>query len=113
MKANILIVDDNLMNLKLAADVLGSEGYAISKAVDAEEALESIRKVPPDLILMDVELPKMDGLTLTKKLKGEPSTQHIKIIVLTAYAMQGDREKAFAVGCDDYITKPIEVRRLP
>jgi CheY-like chemotaxis protein len=113
MKASILIVDDNVLNLKLAADVLASEGYEVSTALDAEEALEIIRRNSTDLILMDVELPKMDGLALTKKLKDDPLTKHIKIIVLTASAMQGDREKAIAVGCNDYITKPIEIRKLP
>jgi CheY-like chemotaxis protein len=109
----ILVVDDNPTNLKLVSDVLGFEGYAILKASDAETAQEIIRNAPPDLILMDIALPGMDGLTLTRKLKAEDETRRIVVIALTAFAMKGDDAKAREAGCDGYITKPIDTRTLP
>jgi len=108
----ILIVDDNPTNLKLVSDVLAFDGYRILKASDAEEAQEMIKDSPPDLILMDIALPGMDGLTLTRLLKGDPETRHIIVVALTAFAMKGDDEKAQAAGCDGYITKPIDTRKL-
>jgi CheY-like chemotaxis protein len=114
MNSPILIVDDNPVNLKLASDVLECAGYRILKAVDAEEALIVIgREEKPALILMDIALPGMDGLTLTKRLKAEPYTRDIVVIALTAFAMKGDLEKAIAAGCNGYISKPIDTRRLP
>jgi CheY-like chemotaxis protein len=92
--------------------VLEFDGYRILKALDAEEAEIIVRDSPPDLILMDIGLPGMDGLTLTRKLKDEPATRRIPIIALTAFAMKGDAEKAHAAGCDGYITKPIDTRTL-
>ena len=109
----IMVVDDNPTNLKLACNVLKFEGYAILEARDAEEALEMIRRTPPDLILMDIALPGMDGLALTRHLKGNPRTSNICIVALSAFAMKGDDRKAFDAGCDGYITKPIDTRRLP
>jgi len=111
--ANILVVDDNRTNLKLVSDVLEFDGYRILKASDAESAQEIIRKTPPDLILMDIALPGMDGLTLTRLLKAGETTRHIIIIALTAFAMIGDEAKAREAGCDGYITKPIDTRTLP
>ena len=111
--ARILIVDDNKTNLKLASDVLAFEGYEILNASDAESAQEIIRNMPPDLILMDIALPGMDGLTLTRLLKADQSTQHIVVIALTAFAMKGDDARAREAGCDGYITKPIDTRTLP
>ena len=113
MAACVLVVDDNATNLKLASNVLESEGYLVLKAGDAEEAQAVIRKQAPNLILMDVALPGMDGLTLTRKLKADPSTRHILIVALTAFAMKGDDQKAFDAGCDGYIPKPIDTRKLP
>lgn len=110
--ASILVVDDNPTNLKLVADVLAFDGYRILKASDAEEAQEVIRTTPPDLILMDIALPGMDGLTLTRKLKSDEKTRNIIVVALTAFAMKGDDEKARAAGCDGYITKPIDTRAL-
>ena len=107
------MVDDNPTNLKLVSDVLECSGYPILKAEDAEAALAVIQKNPPALILMDIALPGMDGLTLTRKLKSEPTTKDIRIIALTAFAMKGDDEKAREAGCDGYITKPIDTRLLP
>jgi len=113
MSAKILVVDDNPTNLKLVSDVLEFEGYDILKAVDAEEAQIVLGATLPDLILMDIALPGMDGLTLTRKLKAEEQTRSIRIVALTAFAMKGDEQKAFDAGCDGYITKPIDTRKLP
>jgi len=109
----ILIVDDNPTNLKLARVVLAAEGYEVRVAVDAEEALAMLDGFHPRLILMDLQLPGMDGLTLTRLLKEDPATSDVAILALTAYAMKGDEEKARQAGCDGYITKPIDTRGLP
>jgi CheY-like chemotaxis protein len=111
--AQILIVDDNPTNLKLASDVLEWAGYNVSQAQDAEEALDIIKTSPPELILMDIALPGMDGLTLTRKLKADPATSQIKVIALTAFAMKGDELKAADAGCNGYVSKPIDTRTLP
>jgi len=109
----ILIVDDNLVNLKLARVLLTSVGYAVRTAMNAEQALADLAVVRPRLILMDVQLPGMDGLELTRRLKADPATKGIVILAMTAYAMKGDDEKARLAGCDGYITKPIDTRTLP
>jgi len=109
----ILVVDDNPRNLKLAFDVLEDAGYEVVEAKDAEEAQIMIDRNLPDLILMDIALPGMDGLTLTRKIKANERTKHICIIALTAFAMKGDDQKALAAGCDGYITKPIDIHQLP
>jgi CheY-like chemotaxis protein len=111
--ARILVVDDNPTNLRLASDVLEFAGHQVLSAADAEAALGVIRQTPPDLILMDIALPGMDGLTLTRQLKADPTTRHIGIVALTAFAMKGDDQKARESGCDGYITKPIDTRKLP
>jgi len=113
MSARILIVDDNSVNLKLASEVLEAEGYATVTAVDAELAQEILKDTVPDLILMDIALPGMDGLTFTRKLKDDKRLKHIPVIALTAFAMRGDEQKASEAGCDGYITKPIDTRKLP
>jgi len=110
--ACILVVDDNATNLKLVSDVLAFDGYSILKAVDAEAAQEIIRETRPDLILMDIALPGMDGLTLTRQLKADAHTRDIVIVALTAFAMKGDDIKAREAGCDGYITKPFDTRAL-
>lgn len=112
MAAFIFVVDDHPVNLKLACDVLEFEGYKVGRAVDAEEAQEILQHTVPDLILMDIALPGMDGLTLTRKLKADPRLQHVPIVALTAFAMKGDDRKALEAGCDGYITKPIDTRKL-
>jgi CheY-like chemotaxis protein len=104
----ILIVDDNAQNLKLARVILDTEGYEVRTAADAEEALHVLRSYAPRLILMDLQLPGMDGLELTRQLKADPARQGLIIVALTAYAMKGDEEKARAAGCDGYVTKPID-----
>jgi CheY-like chemotaxis protein len=108
----ILVVDDNPTNLKLVIDVLEFEGYDLLKAEDAEVAQEVIRTNNIDLILMDIALPGMDGLALTRKLKADPHTKDITIVALTAFAMKGDEDKARDAGCDGYITKPIDIKNL-
>jgi CheY-like chemotaxis protein len=109
----LLIIDDNATNLKLARVLLAGEGYVVHTANDAEEALTLLETFTPRLILMDLQLPGIDGLELTRRLKADPQRKHIVIIALTAYAMKGDDEKAFAAGCDGYVTKPIDPETLP
>ncbi|TMA25643.1 MAG: response regulator [Deltaproteobacteria bacterium] len=109
----ILIVDDNPTNLKLVRVLLSAEGYEVRTAMDAEEALAVIREFQPRLILMDIQLPGMDGLTLTRKLKADPETRDTIVVAVTAYAMKGDEARALAAGCDGYIAKPIDTRTLP
>src|SRR5688572_6718307 len=108
----ILIVDDNPANLKLARVLLTAEGYEVRTAEAAEEALEILETFTPRLILMDVQLPGIDGLELTRRLKADPARRGILIVALTAYAMKGDDAKALAAGCDDYVTKPIDADAL-
>jgi len=112
-KEPILIVDDNPINLKLIRVLLAGEGYEVRTAAAAEEALDLLKDFRPRLILMDIQLPGMDGLELTRRIKADPATQKTSILALTAYAMKGDEEKALAAGCDGYITKPIDTRALP
>lgn len=109
----ILIVDDNPANLKLARVLLAGEGYRVRTAMNAEEALACVQEERPALILMDIQLPGMDGLALTRHLKTKVATRSIVIIVLTAYAMIGDEAKALDAGCDGYVPKPIDTRTLP
>jgi len=111
--ATILVVDDNPTNLKLACYVLESEGYIVLRAQDAQAALEVLQRLSPDLILMDLQMPGMDGLTLTRRLKADLAYRHIRIVALTAFAMKGDDRKAMEAGCDGYITKPIDTIKLP
>jgi len=109
----ILIVDDNPQNLKLARVILAAEGYEVKTAIDAEDALSILESFAPRLILMDLQLPRMDGLELTRLIKADPRRRDTIVIALTAYAMKGDDEKAFAAGCDGYMSKPIDTDALP
>ena len=104
----ILVVDDNPANLKLARVLLSADGFVVQTAADAEEAMRLLEGFRPAVILMDIQLPGMDGLELTRRLKADPATAGIRIVALTAYAMKGDDEKARAAGCDGYIAKPID-----
>jgi CheY-like chemotaxis protein len=106
----ILIIEDNLLNLELATDLLEANGFVVSSAQTAEEGLRLAHELLPDLVLMDFSLPGMDGLTATKNLKADPATRHVAVVGLTANAMKGDEELAFAAGCDGYLTKPIDTR---
>lgn len=112
MSATILVVDDSPTNLKLACDVLEYEGFSVLRASDAGEAREVLKHSLPDLILMDIQMPGIDGLTLIRLLKADPAYQHIRIVALTAFAMKGDEQKALEAGCDGYITKPIDTHTL-
>jgi len=109
----ILIVDDNPQNLKLARVILAAEGYEVKTAIDAEDALSILESFAPRLILMDLQLPRMDGLELTRLIKADPRRRDTIVIALTAYAMKGDDERAFAAGCDGYMSKPIDTDALP
>lgn len=109
----ILIVDDHPANATLLSFLLKKRGYEVRVARDADEALALLAGFRPRMIMMDLQLPGMDGLTLTRKLKREPATSDIIIVALTAYAMKGDEERARAAGCDDYVSKPIDTRTLP
>lgn len=113
MAARILIVDDNPTNAKLVAYLMVASGYEVTTAIDADAALDRVRERSPDLILMDVQLPGIDGLELTRRLKSDPATRDIVIVAVTAFAMKGDEAKALEAGCDGYITKPIDTRTLP
>jgi len=108
----ILVVDDNMVNLKLLRVTLTVEGYDVRTAIDAEQAMSVLASFSPRLILMDIQLPGMDGLELTRRLKADPATRDAIILAVTAYAMKGDEEKALAAGCDGYVTKPIDTRIL-
>jgi two-component system, cell cycle response regulator DivK len=109
----ILIVDDNPQNLKLARVLLAGEGYDVETAVDAEDALRKLAVMTPRLILMDLQLPGMDGLELTRVLKRDPARRGIVIVALTAYAMKTDEERAHEAGCDGYVSKPLDIATLP
>ena len=110
--AKILIVEDNEMNRDMLSRRLIRRGYEIVMAVDGEEGITAATAEAPDLILMDMSRPVVDGWEATRRLKADAGTQRIPVIGLTAHAMAGDREKAIAAGCDDYDTKPIELPRL-
>ncbi|MCW2608206.1 MAG: response regulator [Frankiales bacterium] len=108
----VLVVEDNPANLKLAALLLAHAGYDVVSAVDAESGLTVARDTRPDLVLMDVQLPGMDGLAATALLKSDPATSGIPIIALTAMAMKDDQARAEAAGCDAWIAKPLRYREL-
>ena len=109
----MLIVDDNPTNRRLIGYVMAASGYEVDTAEDADHALARIAARPPRLILMDVEMPGIDGLELTRRLKANPATRGIVIVVVTALATADVRARAAAAGCDDYVTKPIDPRALP
>ena len=113
MKEKILIVEDNPQNMRLMEMTLRVKNYTLLKATDGEEALDIARRERPDLIIMDVRLPRMSGLEVTRKLRENPAFSHTPIIGVTAHAMKGDREKVLEAGCDAYLSKPINTRELP
>ncbi len=110
--AKILVVEDNAANMKLAVLLLESSGYTVVSAMDAEAGLTLARDEQPDLILMDIQLPGMDGLQATRILKQEEATRAIPVIALTALAMKGDEERIRAAGCDDYVAKPLRYKEF-
>ena len=112
MGKTILIVEDEPRNLKLLRDLLQRFGYEILEALDGEQGVKLAGEKIPDLILMDIMMPKMDGLEATRIIKADTKTKHIPIIALTSYAMKGDREKTIEAGCDGYIAKPIDIKEV-
>jgi CheY-like chemotaxis protein len=108
--STILIIEDNAFNLELAADLLEAQGFKVVSAQTAEAGLRLAQENPPDLVLMDLSLPGMDGLEATRALKSNPATSHVVVVALTAHAMKGDREIALKAKCDGYLTKPIDTR---
>lgn len=113
MPQKILIVEDNANNRSLFMDILAFHGYQVSVATDGQDGVLQARKLMPDLILMDIQMPGMDGMTAGCLLKEDPATSGLKIIALTSFAMRGDQEKFLAAGFDDYLCKPISTRELP
>ena len=109
----ILIIEDNVRNLKLVRDVLQFHGYATLEAETGEAGITLAREQQPALILMDIQLPGMDGRATLKVLKADGDTQHIPVVALTSFAMKGDRESLLAEGFDDYMAKPIDIKELP
>ena len=108
-----MVVEDNPQNMKLIEMLLRSKSYVLLKAYDGEEALDMAIREEPDLIVMDMQLPKMSGIEVTKRLRQMPVFRHTPIIALTAYAMRGDKERFLEAGCNAYLSKPISTRELP
>jgi len=113
LKEKILIVEDNPRNMRLITMTLSAKSYELFEASDGEQALDMAIRQRPDLIIMDIQLPKMNGLKVTRRLRQTPAFNHTPIIAITAYAMKGDKEKAIDAGCDVYLPKPINTRELP
>ncbi len=113
MNEKILIVEDNEINMKLIKAILKTKGYVLVEAKDGEEALQAVVRERPDLILMDIQIPKIDGLEATRRIRKMEELGNTLIIALTAHAMEGDREKILDAGCDGYIAKPIDTRTFP
>ena len=109
----VLAVEDNGNNLLLTKDILRHHGYEVIEACNGHEAIRLARERNPDLILMDIQMPAMDGMAAGRILKGDPATRDIKVIAVTSFAMKGDRERILEAGFDDYIAKPLNTRELP
>ena len=109
----ILYIEDNVDNRILVRRILRAEGYDVLEAGDARETLQVVRNTRPDLILVDINMPEVDGYTLTSRLKSDPNLSTVPVIAITANVMRGDRERTLAAGCDGYIQKPIDVDYLP
>jgi two-component system, cell cycle response regulator DivK len=108
----VMVVDDNALNIELVSFVLEADGFEVASALDARQALAQLPTFAPALVLMDIQMPGMDGLELTRRLKADAATKHIVVVAFTAYAMKGDEVKLRAAGCDGYISKPIDVSRF-
>ena len=108
----VLIVDDNRLNIELASYLLSDDGIEVATARDAAEALVQVESFRPELVLMDIQLPQVDGLELTQRLRADPARSGLVIVAFTAYAMKGDELRMLAGGCDGYISKPIDVTRF-
>ena len=109
-KCRVLVIEDNLLNLELVTDLLEASGHIVCSARTAEEGLRLAHEARPDVVLMDLSLPGMDGLAATRALRADPATGDLPVIALTAYAMKGDEEAALSAGCDGYLAKPINTR---
>ena len=112
-KEKILVIEDNALNLKLVRSLLMLENYEVVEAGNAEAGIELAKSQRPDLILMDIQLPGMDGLSATRQLKADPEVNGIPVVALTAYAMLGDEQKALEAGCVGYISKPLDTKEFP
>ncbi len=112
MGKRVLVIEDNRDNMTLIVDILSEFDYEVFQAFDGEAGIAMLEKEIPDLILMDLSLPRMDGWTAAKTIKSNPKQKDIPIIALTAHAMIGDKERALAAGCDDYLSKPLDMRQL-
>lgn len=110
---NVMVVEDNEKNRKLIRVVLKAKGYNVIEATTGEEALSLLKEQIPDIILMDIQLPGIDGLTLIRQIKADAGKKDIPIIAVTAHAMKGDQQKILDTGCDAYMSKPIDTRELP
>ena len=110
--STILVIEDNKLNMKLVRGMLSLGDYTMLEAMDAETGIQMAREYLPDLILMDIQLPGIDGLKATKIISNDANLKDIPILALTSYAMEGDKEKALTAGCVDYITKPIDVKKF-
>lgn len=108
----VMLIEDNKMNARLLEHVLTRDGYSVTIHFSAEEAIVAALQLMPDIILMDIQLPGMDGLEATRRLKSEPGTSAIPIVAITAHAMRGDEERIMAAGCEGYISKPVNTREL-
>lgn len=108
----VLVVEDNLVNRELVVDLLEAAGYDVEQAEDGTQVLDFVKARRPDLILMDMQLPHVDGVTVTQALKADPATRDIPVIAVSAYAMNGDRERMLQAGCNGYIPKPVDTRRF-
>jgi two-component system cell cycle response regulator DivK len=113
MSRTILVVEDNDRNRRLLKVLLKAKGYDVIEAATGEEAMSCLKSQKPELILMDIQLPNMDGLELIRKIKSEAETRDIPIVAVTAYAMKGDKERILEAGCSAYVSKPIDTRELP
>ena len=109
---NVMVVEDNEKNRKLMRVLLKSKGYNVIEATTGEEAISTLKKQKPDIILMDIQLPGIDGITLVKQIKADANTNDIPIIAVTAFAMKGDEQKILSFGCNGYISKPIDTHEL-
>ena len=112
MRGHILIVDDNPLDLKLVGELLEVNGFKTERVCDAEQAQRTLTRLLPDLVVTDIALPGMDGLTFTRLLKADPRLAHVPVVALTAFALRGDEQRAQAAGCDGYITKPVNTRQF-
>jgi CheY-like chemotaxis protein len=113
MASRVLIVEDNAQNRLLMVDILRAHGFEVLEAKDGEEGIALAKANKPDLILLDMQMPVMDGLEAARRLKADPETAFIKIVAVTSFAMKGDRERILAAGVDEYMAKPIDTRQLP